>query len=289
MFTFQLVIQKILKNIIFRGKTITMNNNLIIESVSNGPLFGQTFNLEMVSSLSSIKRKFILSRIPFIPHTIKSKLFSLSKKEVNSNGLILHGGGPIYSNGTIPDNECHNPLELDPKDPDFIEKTSGGLKLENDDPLVQTAKYPQRVIGNFTAMNRFFTDISSEFIASSINRKLIPTNSKDQMIQAYIKSAKECEKLDNKIILEQTATFAFRSKNCGNVNEPAKDTITGTMLFVWGIKGQVFNGTVLGGTGIFKGINGEFTRERLLAPNFSGAETFRITFPTTKIPDYYPI
>ena len=43
MFTFQLVIQKILKNIIFRGKTITMNNNLIIESVSNGPLFGQTF------------------------------------------------------------------------------------------------------------------------------------------------------------------------------------------------------------------------------------------------------
>ncbi|MGY8949930.1 MAG: hypothetical protein ACKVIV_07800 [Flavobacteriales bacterium] len=266
-----------------------MYNNLVIESVSNGPLFGQTFNLEMVSNLSSIKRKFILSRIPFIPYSIKSKLFSLSKKEVNSNGLILHGGGPIYSNSTIQDNECCNPLELDPKDPHFIEKTSGGLKLEKDDPMVQTAKYPNRVIGNFTAMNRFFTEISSEFIASSINRKLIPTSSKKQIIEAYIKSAEECKKLDNKIILEQTATFAFRSKNHGDVNEPAKDTITGIMLFVWGIKGQIFNGTILGGTGIFNGITGEFTRERLLAPNFSGAETFRITFPTTIKPDYYPI
>jgi len=264
-------------------------NNLIIESVSNGPLFGQTFNVEMINSLPALKRKYILSRIPFIPYSIKSKLFSLTKKEVNSNGLILHGGGPIYSNGTIPDNECYNPLELDPKDPQFFEKTSGGLKLVKDDPMIQTAKYPQRVIGNFTAMNRFVTDISSEFIASSINRKLIPTNSKEQIIDAYIKSAKECKKLDNKIILEQTATFAFRSKNHGDVNEPTKDTITGMMLFVWGIKGQVFNGTVLGGTGIFSGISGEFTRERLLAPNFSGAETFRITFPTTKIPDCYPI
>ena len=265
------------------------NNNLTIESVSNGPLFGQTFNLEMVSSLPLIKIKFILSRIPFIPYSIKLKLFSLSKKEVNSNGLILHGGGPIYSNSTIQDNECCSPLELDPKDPHFIEKTSGGLKLEKDDPLVQVAKYPNRVIGNFTAFNRFFTDISSEFIASSINRKLIPTSSKEQIIEAYIKSVKECKKLENKIILEQTATFAFRSKNRGDVNEPSKDTITGTMLFVWGIKGEVFNGTVIGGTGIFKGISGEFTRERLLAPNFSGAETFRITFPTIIKPDYYTI
>ena len=264
------------------------NNNLTIESVSNGPLFGQTFNLEMVNSLPSIKRKFFLSRIPFIPYSLKSKLFSLSKKEINSNGLILHGGGPIYSNGTVKENECHNPLELDPKDPNFIEKTCGGLKLVDNDPMVQTAKYPERVIGNFTAMNRFFTDISSEFIASSINRKLIPSSSKDQIIQAYIKSAEECEKLNNKIILEQTATFSFRSKNCADVNEPAKDTITGIMLFVWGIKGQVFNGTIIGGTGKFNGISGEFTRERLLAPNFSGAETFRISFPTNLKPDYYP-
>ena len=264
------------------------NKNLIIESVSNGPLFGQTFNIEMLNSLPSIKRKFILSRIPFIPYSLKSKLFSLSKNEINSNGLILHGGGPIYSNGTISENECRNPLELDPKDPNFTEKTSGGLKIVDNDPMVQTAKYPDRVIGNFTAMNRFFTDISSEFIASSINRKLIPTSSKDQIIQAYIKSAEECEKLTDKIILEQTATFSFRSKNCGDVNEPAKDTITGIMLFVWGIKGQVFNGTVIGGTGKFSGIRGEFTRERLLAPNFSGAETFRIIFPTNLKPDYYP-
>jgi len=27
------------------------NNNLTIESVSNGPLFGQTFNIEMLNSL----------------------------------------------------------------------------------------------------------------------------------------------------------------------------------------------------------------------------------------------
>ena len=281
---------KIQKGTIFLGKFIFMKkDNLIIESVSNGPLFGQTFNVEMIQSLPALKRKYLLSRIPLIPYSIKSKLFSLTKKEVNSNGLILHGGGPIYSNATIKNSECCNPLDLDPNDPKFIEKTSGGLKLVNDDPMVQTAKYPDRVIGNFTAMNRFFTDISSEFVASSINRKLIPTNSKKQIINAYIKSAEECKKLDNKIILEQTATFAFRSKNQGDVNEPANDTITGIMLFVWGIKGQIFNGTILGGTGIFNGISGEFKRERLLAPNFSGAETFRITFPTIKRPEYYPV
>ena len=122
------------------------NKNLIIESVSNGPLFGQTFNVEMLNSLPSIKRKFILSRIPFIPYSLKTKLFSLSKKEINSNGLILHGGGPIYSNGTISKNECRNPLKLNPKDPNFIEKTSGGLKLVNNDPMEQTAKYPKKVI-----------------------------------------------------------------------------------------------------------------------------------------------
>ncbi len=155
-------------------------DNLIIESVSNGPLFGQTFNVEMLNSLSLIKIKFLLSRIPLIPYSLKNQLFSLSKKEVNSNGLILHGGGPIYSNGTISENECCNPLELDPKDPNFIEKTLEAWKLVDNDPMEQTAKYPEKVIGNFTAMNRFFTDISSEFIASSINRKLIPTNSKDQ-------------------------------------------------------------------------------------------------------------
>ena len=134
--------------------------------------------------------------------------------------------------------------------------------------MIQTAKYPERVIGNFTAMNRFFTDISSEFIASSINRKLIPSSSKDQIIQAYIKSAEECEKLNDKIILEQTATFSFRSKNCADVNEPAKDTITGIMLFVWGIKGQVFNGTIIGGTGKFNGISGEFTRRKATGSKF---------------------
>jgi len=88
--------------------------------------------------------------------------------------------------------------------------------------------------------------------------------------------------------LSKLQLFLLDQKNCGDVNEPAKDTITGMMLFVWGVKGQVFNGTVLGGTGKFSGISGEFKRERLLAPNFSGAETFRITFPTKLKPDYFP-
>ena len=32
-------------------------------------------------------------------------------------------------------------LELDQKDPNFIEKTCGGLKLVDNDPMIQTAKY----------------------------------------------------------------------------------------------------------------------------------------------------
>ena len=121
---------KIQKGTIFLGKFIFMKkDNLIIESVSNGPLFGQTFNIEMIQSLPALKRKYLLSRIPLIPYSIKSKLFSLTKKEVNSNGLILHGGGPIYSNATIKNSECCNPLDLDPNDPKFIEKNVRRIKI----------------------------------------------------------------------------------------------------------------------------------------------------------------
>ena len=101
----------------------------------------------------------IIFRIPFIPYSLKSKLFSLSKKEINSNGLILHGGGPIYSNGTIKENECHNPLELDPKDPNFIEKTCGGLKLVDNDPMIQTAKYPEKAEELTLKLNNWIKDL----------------------------------------------------------------------------------------------------------------------------------
>jgi len=104
-----------------------------------------------------------------------------------------------------------------------------------------------------------------------------------------LNSVVECDKLDRKIILEQTATFAFRSsKNPKEWHEPITDSIHGVMLFEWGVQGQVFNGIILGGTGKYAGASGEFTRERLLAPNFAGAETFRITFPGLPRPDYWP-
>ncbi len=91
--------------------------------------------------------------------------------------------------------------------------------------------------------------------------------------------------------MEQTATFAFRSKDCPDNNdwrEPVTDTIIGKMFFEWGVKGQKFTGAILGGTGKYAGATGEFHRERLLAPNFAGAETFRITFPGLPNPDFYP-
>ena len=53
-------------------------------------------------------------------------------------------------------------------------------------------------------------------------------------------------------------------------------------------KASIITGAILGGTGKYAGATGEFHRERLLAPNFAAAETFRITFPGLVLPDYYP-
>ncbi|MEO1437952.1 MAG: hypothetical protein AAFV80_20590, partial [Bacteroidota bacterium] len=82
---------------------------------------------------------------------------------------------------------------------------------------------------------------------------------------------------------------AFRdAKNPKEWYEPTTDTIHGVMFFEWGVKGQKFKGAITGGTGKYAGASGEFYRERLLAPNFAGAETFRITFPDLEKPDYWP-
>ena len=264
------------------------NQDLVIDTISDGNKFGQTNNWQLQMALSGIKRKAILARIPILSSLIPRSYFSYVGKKLPVNGMIAHGGGPIHPGGTIDDAYCcQNPLELDPNDPDFIAKTSGGLNMINDGEFEPA--YPDKIIGNFTGNNRFLTNISRDFLAATIDRKVIPQKNDKQRVEAFLKSVEECEKLDRKIILEQTATFAFRSaKNPKEWHEPITDSIHCIMFFEWGVKGQKFTGTILGGTGKYAGASGEFHRERLLAPNFAGAETFRISFPGLPRPDYWP-
>lgn len=261
---------------------------LVVDTISDANKFGQTWNHKFNWALSGVKRKAILARIPLISSLIPRSYISFVGKDLPVNGLLLHGGGPMHVGGTIDAAKyCQNPLDLDPNDPDFIEKTSGGLKM------IQPGKfepaYPNKIIGNFASVNRILTDISQDFIAASLDRLLFPEKNHKQRVEAYLRAAKECDKLDGKVIMEQTATFAFRSaKNPKEWYEPTTDTIHGVMFFEWGIQGQKFKGAITGGTGKYAGATGEFYRERLLAPNFAGAETFRITFPDLPEPDYFP-
>jgi len=264
------------------------NQDLVIDTISDGNKFGQTNNWQLQMALSGIKRKAILARIPIISSLIPRSYLSYVGKKLPVNGMIAHGGGPIHPGGTIDDAYCcQNPLELDPNDPDFIAKTSGGLNMISDGEFEPA--YPDKIIGNFTGNNRFLTNVSRDFLAATIDRKVIPQKNDKQRIEAYLRSVVECDKLDRKIILEQTATFCFRSsKSPKEWHEPITDSIHGIMLFEWGVKNQVFKGIIMGGTGKYAGASGEFYRDRLLAPNFAGAETFRITFPGLPRPDYWP-
>jgi hypothetical protein len=266
------------------------NHDLVIESISDGHKMAQNQTRALRWALSGIKRRAILARLPIISSLIPRSKLSYVGSNLPVNGMLLHGGGPIHSVGTIDESKCClNPLELDPSDPDFIAKTSGGLKMLGDGRFVPA--HPDRIIGNFTSVNRFITNVSKDFIAASIDRNVIPQKSTREKVEAFLVAVRECDKLDRKIILEQRATFAFRSADCRDHNdwrEPVTDTIHGIMFFEWGVKGQKFTGAILGGTGKYKGATGEFHRERLLAPNFAGAETFRITFPGLPRPDYYP-
>ncbi len=261
---------------------------LVVDTISDANKFGQTWNHSFNWALSGVRRKAVLARIPLISSLIPRSYLSFVGKNLPVNGLLLHGGGPMHVGGTIEKEKCcQNPLELDPNDPDFIAKTSGGLQRIDDqkfEPL-----YPNKIIGNFASVNRVLTNISSDFIAASLDRLIFPERNHKQSVEAYLRAAKECDKLDGKIILEQTATFAFRSANNPTAwHEPITDSIHGIMFFEWGVQGQKFKGAITGGTGNYAGASGEFYRERLLAPNFAGAETFRITFPDLPRPDYWP-
>jgi hypothetical protein len=266
------------------------NQDLIVETISDGTKMAQNQTRELRWAMSGIKRRAILARLPVVSSLIPRSMLSYIGSNLPVNGMLLHGGGPMHVAGTIDESKCCvDPLTLDPDDPDFIAKTSGGLRYIDDHTFVPA--YPDRIIGNFTSVNRFITNVSKDFIAASLDRKIIPDKTTRDRIESYLVSVRECQKLEGKIILEQTATFAFRSRECPDHNdwrEPATDTIHGIMFFEWGIKGQKFNGTILGGTGKYAGASGEFHRERLLAPNFAGAETFRITFPGLPKPDFWP-
>ena len=263
---------------------------LVVETISDGAKMAQNQTRELRWAMSGLKRRYILARLPLISSLIPRSMLSYVGSNLPVNGMVFHGGGPMHSAGTIDEHKCCiNPLTLDPNDPDFIAKTSGGLKYRTDGTFVPA--HPERIIGNFTASNRFLTNVSQDFIASSLDRAIIPQKTTREKIAAYLISVRACDKLDRKIILEQSATFAFRSKDCKDPNdwrEPVTDTIHGIMFFEWGVQGQKFTGAILGGTGKYAGASGEFHRERLLAPNFAGAETFRITFPGLGLPDFYP-
>ncbi len=264
------------------------NQDLVVDTISDANKFGQTWNHSLHWALSGIKRRYVLARLPLISSLIPRSSLSYVGKNIPVNGLLAHGGGPMHVGGTIEEDKCcQNPLDLNPNDPDFIEKTSGGLRMLGDKDF--TSAYPDKIIGNFTSVNRMLTNISQDFIAASIDRLVLPDKNHKQRIKSYLIAARECDKLHGKVILEQTATFAFRSaKNPKEWYEPITDSIRCIMFFEWGIKGQKFTGAILGGTGKYAGATGEFYRERLLAPNFAGAETFRITFPGLPKPDYWP-
>jgi len=263
------------------------NQDLVVDTVSDAHKFGQTWNHAFAWAVSGIKRRAILSRLPLISSLIPRSALSYVGKNLPINGLFLHGGGPMHPGGTFEEACCQNPLDLDPNDPDFIAKTGGGLKMISDTDFAP--QYPDKIIGNFTSVNRMLTDVGQDWIAAALDRLVIKDKSHKQRIESYLVAARECQKLDGKVILEQTATFAFRSaKNPKEWYEPITDSIHVIMFFQWGVKGQKFEGTILGGTGKYAGASGEFYRERLLAPNFAGAETFRITFPGLPKPDYWP-
>ena len=267
------------------------NQDLVVETISDGNKMAQNQSRALRWAMAGMKRRAILARLPLISSLIPRSMLSYVGSNLPVNGLLLHGGGPMHTEGTIDEAKCCvDPLTLDPDDPDFIAKTSGGLRYIDDETFEPA--YPERIIGNFTSVNRFITNVSKDFIAASLDRRIIPDKTTREKVESYLISVRECQKLDRKIILEQTATFAFRSKDCLDNNdwrEPVTDTIHGIMFFEWGVKGQKFTGTILGGTGKYAGATGEFHRERLLAPNFAGAETFRITFPGLPQPDYWPV
>ncbi len=88
-------------------------------------------------ALSGIKRKAILARLLIVSSVIPRNFLSYISKNLPVNGIIVHVGGPIHPGGTIDDDYCcQHPLELDPNDPEFMEKTSGVLNMISDGTIL---------------------------------------------------------------------------------------------------------------------------------------------------------
>ena len=102
---------------------------LVIETISDGNKMAQGQTRALREALSGIKKRAILARLPLISSLIPKSRLSYVGDNLPVNGMLAHGGGPIHSAGTIDEAKCCvHPLSLDPDDPDFIAKTSGGLK-----------------------------------------------------------------------------------------------------------------------------------------------------------------
>ncbi|MEO1434418.1 MAG: hypothetical protein AAFV80_02715, partial [Bacteroidota bacterium] len=173
---------------------------LVVDTISDANKFGQTWNHSFAWALAGVKRKAVLARLPIISSFIPRSYLSFVGKGLPVNGLMLHGGGPMHVGGAIDaDQYCQHPLELDPDDPKFVEKTSGGLKMTS--PGKFEPMFPDKVIGNFTSVNRMLTNISSDFIAASLDRLIFPEKNYKQRIEAFLTATRECEKLDGKVIL----------------------------------------------------------------------------------------
>ena len=160
---------------------------LVVETISDGAKMAQNQTRELRWAMSGLKRRYILARLPLISSLIPRFMLSYVGSNLPVNGMIFHGGGPMHSAGTIDESKCCiNPLTLDPNDPDFIAKTSGGLKYMEDGTFVPA--HPERIIGNFTAVNRFLTNVSKDFIGAGLDRAIIPQKTTREKIEASINS-----------------------------------------------------------------------------------------------------
>jgi len=129
--------------------------DLVIDTISDSHKFGQTNNWKFQMAVSGIKRKAILARLPIISSFVPLSYLTYVGKKLPVNGLLAHGGGPIHPGGTIEEDKCClHPLQLDPDDPDFIKKTSGGLNMISDDEFEPA--YPDKIIISYKCFPRLF-------------------------------------------------------------------------------------------------------------------------------------
>ena len=98
------------------------NQDLIVETISDGTKMAQNQTRELRWAMSGIKRRVILARLPLISSFIPRSMLSYVGDNLPVNGMMLHGGGPMHSAGTIDESKCC--INLLTLDPDSIVKTS---------------------------------------------------------------------------------------------------------------------------------------------------------------------